>query len=126
MKELTPEQIDMLKRLQPKIKEALGDWKIGDRFIPDNSNFAIYDVMFVVDCGDVGICDAYGNMFLWSEKILRVPALEELWGMVDWTVWQIESNGYSETVIITHTEGFYFCDDITTAILKVLCEQWEV
>jgi hypothetical protein len=130
MKTITQENIEMLKRLQPKIEAALGEWRFGDMAYSLTKNImGYYSSTSTVDCKGVRICFFNTSMghLTTDDELLRVPTLEELIGMI------------KEVDVIYHGDGYWYVEtvyqakgdgnkaiDLTTAILKALCAQWEV
>ena len=118
MNTLTPEQLDMIKRLQPLFKKRLGNWQKDDMWYSKNIiSTSFYDNMFV---GLLPRCPE-------NHKALYIPKVYDwqnpergLWEMIDWT----KLDGY-----ITHKGDIYFQDgesddtDPFTALLKALVQQ---
>lgn len=127
---MTPEQLDMHKRLQPLYGRVMGEWQLGDWGY----------------LGETLIC-ATGNLEekfnhnldglplneLGKASILIIPLTIDsehpergLWGMLDDVV-SLKKHSHTITGVIeywlsTKITQFY-ADDPTTAILKALCEQ---
>lgn len=129
---LTPEQLDMLKRLQPFFREKRGEDKVGDRVfspilglgcIVNTSHPSMIKVIFD---------DAKPFTQEWFYKsidLLRIPKVIDwqnpergLWGMivdVEWKSFVERGQGcrYSDNLREIYSE------DLFTALLKALCEQ---
>ena len=127
---MTPEQLDMHKRLQPLYKRVMGEWQLGDWGY----------------LGETLIC-ATGNLEekfnhnldglplneLGKASILIIPLTIDsehpergLWGMLDWNKEPL-TNKVTSTIEIDALGRIYLSNGIwrdpTTAILKALCEQ---
>jgi hypothetical protein len=129
MKQITPEQLELYKRLQGKLPKG---WNIGDIcYDADVNNFGV-----VTDARYSSFTAVFEDFIIMhyavSQKALtRISILEELWNMVDWKKWGIKESILDNGWVIIHTkslEGLYveFHNDPTTAILKALVEQFEV
>ena len=129
MNQLTPENLDRIKRLQPFFREKMGEWQEED--------FGQYgdckpETLGQVYLGDMLFCPDTPQE--WKDRWLRIPKPIDwqdkkrgLWGMIDWSkyhgcimpsgelwIWKIP---YYEF----HTPEF--TDDPFTSLLKTLCEQ---
>jgi hypothetical protein len=141
MNQLTPEQLDMIKRLQPLFKKKMGDWQASDDFQHGNRT---------------GFIEAIGGdiirlHFMWNglssgsriiykrswHELLRIPKPIDwqnpergLWGMIDSD--EIKLEKFTSSMEDVH----YFLaigdrkviieSNLFTALLKALCEQEEV
>jgi hypothetical protein len=123
---MTPEQLDMIKKLQPLFKERMGEWQVGDEFYPIafDSDYQL----FVIDRGNLDILDQFGNQLPMAD-VLRIPKPIDwqnpkrgLWGMIDWDMW-ILSTGIDNANVYIRSADCYIKDDPFTALLKALCEQ---
>jgi hypothetical protein len=124
---MTPEQLDMYKRLQPLYKRVMGEWQIGDK-IYFNCCQAV-----ITQLKDEYIYAEFenDNKFLSRDTIefannnfLRIPLTIDsehpergLWGML---------NDKGKWFLLEHYRNslpYFLENDPTTAILKALCEQ---
>lgn len=121
MNQLTPEQLDMLDRLQPFFIEKLDGWLEGDMYYSYQSNKLIY---FCSMCHNVDILRAC------NDKLLHIPKVfdwgqpqRSLWCMVDWTKFYLEE--HHGAIDIHKNTDEVLCQecDPFTALLKALCEQ---
>lgn len=112
---MTPEQLDMHKRLQPLYKRVMGRWQQGDKGI-----CTVHQASYLFDCFgfDEYCCDEEG---------LRIPLTIDsehsergLWEMLKGEKMIEESKSYC---IVWHNDNAIEASDPTTAILKALCEQ---
>ena len=141
---LTPEQIDLLKRLQPFFKEKMGEWQLGDNFYSGDAT------AIVVNIKATGARDkeerlysryydeydflASDSMSYANKHFLRIPKAIDwqhpergLWGMVYWNNWKIGHNfipGY--LAVISIQKPLKIHSDPFTTLLKALAEQEEV
>ena len=144
---LTPEQIDLLKRLQPFFKEKMGEWQLGDNFYSGDAT------AIVVNIKATGAWDkeerlysryydehnflASDSMSYANKHFLRIPKAIDwqnpergLWGMIDWGKQhgEIMPDGDVWIFSIPYFEHHQpkFKADPFTALLKALAEQEEV
>jgi len=123
MNQLTPEQLDMIKRLQPKIREAMGDARKGDDYIwlhTMEQDVILSD--FQAKCASDGVS------FLLIPKPIDWQNPERgLWGMILGTK-ELSENWSCCLLKITteHHQRTYSTDCPFTALLKALCEQEKV
>lgn len=131
---MTPEQLDMIKKLQPLFKERMGEWQVGDEFYPIafDSDYQL----FVIDRGNLDILDQFGNQLLMAD-VLRIPKPIDwqnpergLWGMIDSKKDISEANftldKHNKVHLLFFKNGVaceIFAQDPFTALLKALCEQ---
>jgi hypothetical protein len=120
MPEITPENLDLLKKLQPLFKRVLGEWKIGHYCYSLLSKRLIYvderELFFLNDVKEKE----------YTDKILRIPTLEELWEMVDWSKWSdfgISPNGLYIWFMTALDEEPSIMADPYSALLQALCRQ---
>ena len=122
---LTPEQIDLLKRLQPLFKEKMGNIKTNDMIY----NLEWKQTNYVAFSHDQ-------NMF---QEDLRIPLIIDwqnpergLWGMVNWWKFSQETEKGSGDIGIYKlryirtdppTQQFSYVGAPFTALLKALAEQ---
>lgn len=135
---LTPEQIDLLNRLQLFFKAKMGEWQKTDIFLRgergglvDSIGSEVMRLRLVWNGLDSGTTLIYKPY--WDE-LLRIPKPIDwqnpergLWGMVNWNNWQIGHNfipGYLAVISIQKLLKIH--SDPFTALLKVLAEQEEV
>lgn len=126
MNTLTPEQLDMIKRLQPFFKERMGDWQEFDFHYNELFGHGVIEDQERAD--DFHIAD--------DPNDLRIPKPIDwqnpdrgLWGML-LGVKTLTQNAIGCSLIVT-TESYqrkYWDNnyDPFTALLKALCEQEEV
>lgn len=121
MNNLTPEQLDMINRLQPFFKERMGEWEHGDSCTLNG-----YEDIYCIDCIE-------DNTSIYKDAI-RIPKVYDwqnpdrgLWEMIDWHECEVD-------ILHSGKLDFYpkeakllinriVCDDPFTALLKALCEQ---
>ena len=138
MNTLTPEQLDMIKRLQPFFKERMGEWQVGDDFAYGNRTGFIEAISR----------DTIKLSLLWNglssgsriiyrrswHELLRIPKPigwqnpeRGLWGMILGTK-ELSENWSCCLLKITteHHQRTYSTDCPFTALLKALCEQEKV
>lgn len=116
MNKLTPEQLDMIKRLQPFFRKIMKEWK-------DN------DLCYCSDC-DHRIKTYLKHSYNCIAEPLRIPTMYDwqnpergLWGVVDWEKFYIKEH-YSSIDAHKDTDEVLFRKyDLSTALLKALCEQ---
>ena len=127
MNQLTPEQLDMIKRLQPKIREAMGDARKGDDYIwlhTMEQDVILSD--FQAKCASDGVS------FLLIPKPIDWQNPERgLWGMIDWQ--KFYANTYTDAKIVIQKRPrnehdfdaleIRFMADPFTALLKALVQQ---
>ena len=117
MNQLTPEQLDMIKRLQPLFKEKMGEWQIGDIIIlPDGDLDCIYKADVVTWRMMPQLSDAFDDCLRIPKPIDWQNPSRGLWGML---------KGFKQlkqgTVVVDRKE--YIAPDPVTALLMALCEQ---
>ena len=130
MTTLTPEQLDMIKRLQPFFKERMGEWREGDEYCFWNKFQNKYLYRRVPpNIRQHNMSDAE-----FSTQVLRIPKpidwqnLERgLWGMMDWKAYTFDIK-HDGTVFLNKRSLTLQIDcisigDIFTALLKALCHQ---
>jgi len=138
MSTLTPEQLDMIKRLQPFFKEKMGEWQVGDEFYNEvvGELGAVHKIHADgLECfyyeGGVGFI-GYRNI---DNKLLRIPKPIDwqnpergLWGMITSSYKTIETFPRKTiiTVGIDPTYKEFDAADPFTALLTTLCEQERV
>ena len=123
MNTLTPEQLNMIKRLQPKIVKSMGDWQEGDMYIMHGSNVHFVCKKDILDL-----------------SLYKLPCIPKpidwqnpergLWGMIDWKAYTFDIK-HDGTVFLNKRSLTLQIDcisigDIFTALLKALCEQEKV
>jgi len=136
MTTLTPEQLDMIKRLQPFFKERMGEWREGDEYCFWNKFQNKYLYRRVPpNIRQHNMSDAE-----FSTQVLRIPKPIDwqnpergLWGMIDskkdmseQKFVRNENNKVHLLVFKNGTALEFFTPDPFTALLKALCEQEEV
>jgi hypothetical protein len=150
---MTPEQLDMYKRLQPLYKRVMGEWQVGDKgctkigspglivslkpetFIVRGQRTQIGDIWFktIELVKDAELYDLnHLPLTIDSENPER-----GLWGMLDWNKLRQEQYGPDGEIAIYKLPYIEYCEELgipvkdhpfavgnpTTAILKALCEQ---
>ena len=133
---MTPSTLKYYIALQPKIREAMGPWKVRD-------------FGYVEGLG-IGILHSNGIMYFdsgtainpeYCKDIIRIPltcddSSEEarkrsLWGMIDWSKTAIHNRQLTEEVVVCYygNEGqapVVSIGNLTDALLLALCAQWGV
>jgi hypothetical protein len=126
MNQLTPEQLDMIKRLQPLFKEKMGEWQIGDIIIlPDGDLDCIYKADVVTWRMMPQLSDAFDDCLRIPKPIDWQNESRGLWGMLKGFKQLKQGTVYESTVndslVVDRKE--YIAPDPVTALLKALCEQ---
>ena len=126
---MTPEQLEMLKRLKDPIDGYMGEWKEGDL----SYSLLSKRIIFV----DKEVCkflkDPKEELFI-KDNVLRIPSFctpdgkRCLWGMLDEYKRKrlVNGNGYYKIVLTPtrlQSDKIYAATDPYTAVLKALCEQ---
>lgn len=115
---MTPEQLDMHKRLQPLYKRVMGSWLQGDNFV----SFPELDDILTCDEAYLGH-PVSRNGFRYPKAIFIPLTIDSenpergLWGML---------NDKGKWFLLEHYRNslpYFLENDPTTAILKALCEQ---
>ena len=117
MNQLTPENLDMIKRLQPLFREKLGDIVDGDELVNPFS-----------DKGRTSfVC---GNNQMGLDDCLRIPKPIDwqnpergLWGMINWKRFDIKRVSESGGVFLTGGDSGDGFVDPFTALLMALVQQ---
>ena len=118
---LNEEQLDRIKRLQPKIIKVMGEWQDGDEYYLKALEYSNY------------YCDSCMNRDISNNRILRIPK------PIDWqnpergclgmlsSFNSLECYKGKHWVCEIAKEGIkvasFGADDPFTALLKALCEQ---
>ena len=135
---MTPEQLDMHKRLQPLYKRVMGEWKSFDRAVFIKEDVLLYFRLRWANDPD--------DRTLWfrtdiemtvginkdDENLIRIPLTIDsehpergLWGMLKNKEKMLDDRPTGVMLIMDAktTMLIYQASDPTTAILKALCEQ---
>jgi len=116
MNQLTPEQLDMIKRLQPLFREKMGVITEGDMFLnPFRKKICFVDKGTLVING----CFVIPKPIDWQNPERGLD------GMIDWTQWS-QARSLSGELYIEQRfreNGVAFIGYPFTALLKALCEQ---
>jgi hypothetical protein len=130
MNQLTPEQLDMIKRLQPLFKEVMGEWPIpDDQYAHPNNNFKI--LTFTQEAYDSG-----ARLF---NRCVRIPKPID-WQNPERGLWCMLKEDKKFVSLFYSEKGFacqvhkinspilysYEAPDPFTALLKALCAQENV
>ncbi len=123
------EELRLYTQLQPKIREAMGEWQVGDPLsyfgklgfaVKRNGNFGLEAV---VD-GEYQCSIAID-----SPELIRRPLPIDsrcpergLWGMVDWSYWSFEDEG-NDNARVSGGGEYVFVGTPTLALLKALAHQ---
>lgn len=117
---MTPEQLDMHKRLQPLYKRVMGSWLQGDNFV------SFPELDDILTCDEAYLGHPVSRDGFRYPKAIFIPLTIDsenpergLWGMLKDDKMIEESKSYC----IVWTDNAYEASDPTTAILKALCEQ---
>ena len=126
--------------LQPKIREAMGEWQPGDRGYSDGIEYFFTGTVWWSDTKyyqfksvEDGVSHIDTQV---TDSIIRLPLPIDprnpergLWGMVNWNRFfvMVDGNGRM-TIAFDDYEGKYIADNDTPtlALLKVLAAQWKV
>jgi hypothetical protein len=130
---MTPEQLDMIKKLQPLFKERMGEWQVGDDIYYDNFPAVIIQIkaegkLAYTRCEDrqnfLSVSFSFAN-----ENFIRIPKPIDwqnpergLWGIIDLDMWILSTGIDNANAYIRSAD----CDikaDPFTALLKALCQQ---
>jgi hypothetical protein len=122
---MTPEQFDMIKRLQPLFKKKMGDIISGDEIV---NQFSLNNPLttFVTANGQCGLdnCSRIPKPIDWQNPE------RGLWGMIDSKKDISEANftldKHNKVHLLFFKNGVaceIFAQDLFTALLKALCEQ---
>ena len=145
MNQLTPEQLDMIKKLQPKIIEAMGPVQYGDDYaievLPEQWEIETQGMIkkgnYNDYCTTIERC-RQGYNILFIPKVYDWQNPERgLYKMIDWSKFYQEQYGpdgliaiyenpfleYSEELGITVKDHPLVASDPFTALLKILCYQ---
>ncbi len=125
------QQIEFLKKLQPKIKECMGFLMPFDKFIFNGEEYTFRFLNFGKwYCSDkLGMSIEFTNLTI--DDILHIPLAIDpinpergLWGMIDWNEWdsQVLQGGLLYIKQSDKVIGGWM-NDPYTAMLKALCEQ---
>lgn len=135
MNQLTPEQLDMIKKLQPKIIEAMGPVQHGDDYaievLPEQWEIETQGMIkkgnYNDYCTTIERC-RQGYNILFIPKVYDWQNPERgLWEMIDWHECEVD-------ILHSGKLDFYpkeakllinriVCADPFTALLKALCKQ---
>lgn len=123
---LTPENLDMIKRLQPLLKEKMGEWQHGDQCLLDGK----FEDFYCVDCLEHRVFSdkLYDNAIRIPKPIDWQNPERGYWGMIDWETWILDNAGYPLYGQIQlrrryPDNQFQVTADPFTALLKALCQQ---
>ena len=132
MNNLTPEQLDMIKRLQPLFREKMGEWQKGDSYyVPNPHKREDIKPLYYFGCGTywgIEFKDVPINAIRIPKPIDWQNPKRGCWMMVDWSYASIEnmSDGSVEIYINrTHEDEkpIFIKADPFTALLMALCSQ---
>lgn len=135
---MTPEQIEMLKRLKAPIDKYMGEWKVGDKALYGKFECVLTQIkrkekyLYFRFDDEQNFLSKDDESFV-NEHFLRIPPLctpdgkRCLWGMVDWKQFDIVVINNQGVIILEHMETEEeFTGNPYTAVLKALCEQENV
>lgn len=135
---MTPDQLTMHKRLQPLYKRVMGSWLQGDNFV------SFPELDDILTCDEAYLGHPVSRDGFRYPKAIFIPLTIDtenpergLWGMLDWSKWNYEQCGPDGEIAIYKLPFISYCEelgipikdhpfatgDLTTAILKALCEQ---
>lgn len=124
MNQLTPEQLDMIKRLQPLFKEKMGDWQVGDIIIlPDGDLDCIFKADVVTWRMMPQLSDAFDDCLRIPKPIDWQNPERGLWGMINWKRFDIKRVSESGGVFLTGGDSGDGFVDPFTALLMALVQQ---
>jgi len=113
---LTPEQLDMIKRLQPVFSEIIKEW-------------SDEDLCYCNECGRKILTyekHSHGCPVepIWLPKPIDWQNPERgLWGMLDWKQWYFDQTNICGEISFYNGVAHSIKSDPFTALLKALCEQ---
>ena len=132
---LSHETLDLFVKLQPKIREVMGRWEIGDTCY--DIGLSLCGIIIGID--SVESQPAYrvssedgGNRWYRVDGLLQIPppintfstGYRDLWGMVDWTKFsenkKILNHG---SLLLSFGNQDYIKGEPTLALLKAICQQ---
>ena len=130
---MTPEQLEMLKKLKAPIDKYMGEWEVGDKALYGKFECMLTQIkrkekyLYFRFDDEQNFLSKDDESFV-NEHFLRIPPLctpdgkRCLWGMVDWNKFHIEFHHGTMDIYI---DGEVLCveADPETALLKALCEQ---
>lgn len=121
MNQLTPKQLDMIKRLQPLFREKMGDWQVGDIIIlPDGDLDCIYKTDVVTWRMMPQLSDAFDDCLRIPKPIDWQNPERGCWGILEGT-----KTLYDHGLGVSHKTGYkYYPEpDPFTALLMALVQQ---
>jgi len=114
MNQLTHEQLDLIKRLQPLFIKKMGEWRWEDSFLWQGK------MRYISEGWDLGL----------PHDILRIPQPIDwqnpergLWGMINWKRFDIKRVSESGGVFLTGGDSGDGFVDPFTALLMALVQQ---
>ena len=128
MNQLTPEQLDMIKRLQPLFKEKMGEWKEDDYGKYGDCDPEVM-VMYIADMNSPDTPQSWKDIWLRIPKPIDWQNEERgCWGMADKNRWTIISHNSNDWIIQDNSnKRTKLCDSIIadpfTALLMALVQQ---
>ena len=138
---MTPEQLDMHKRLQPLYKRVMGEWKAGDRAYrkssifgepfdsqiwPEDKRTEIVSISYISEIKSYWHCrnEKGEERLLTDDDLLsatcwRCPHTIDsehpergLWGMLDWSKLYQEQNGPDGEIAIYKVPFINYCEEL--------------
>ena len=123
MNQLTPEQLDMIKRLQPLFREKMGAWKEDDYGKYGDCDPEVM-VMYIADMNSPDTPQSWKDIWLRIPKPIDWQNPERgLWGMINWKRFDIKRVSESGGVFLTDRDSGDGFADPSTALLMALCSQ---
>lgn len=135
---MTPEQIDMLKRLKAPIDKYMGEWKVGDKALYGKFECVLTQIkrkekyLYFQFDDEQNFLSKDDESFV-NEHFLRVPPLctpdgkRCLWGMITNVEWKLLINRPTKEdgLQCRYSDNLQeiYADDPYTALLKALCAQ---
>ena len=114
MNQLTHEQLDLIKRLQPLFKEKMGEWKEDDYGKYGDCDPEVM-VMYIADMNSPDTPQSWKDIWLRIPKPIDWQNPERgCWGMIDWSNLYQQRHNDDGKIAIYHTE---YVNDIGRAIV---------
>jgi len=124
MNQLTPEQLDMVKRLQPLFKSKMGEWQKGDSYyVPNPHKREDIKPLYYFGCGTywgIEFKDVPTNAIRIPKPIDWQNPERGCWGMLNYasSITRLNNGKYSVS-----GNKYIEASDPFTALLMALCEQ---
>lgn len=119
--EMTDQEFDLIKELQPIIKKYLILITDGDRLLCSTSNEA---VVYCNDCMEMNMFTEEFKREIRENTIIQIPTFAELWNIIDWR--EVDSIYPGKETMQINGNGFIIeSEEPYLALLKLLKHQIE-